>query len=85
MAGFVVVGGFGEPNIKKEKKLGRKFNSILAGWSWFQLETFLKYKAALAGKSVEYVDARYTSQKCSCCGHIERASETITSLPLWEG
>jgi putative transposase len=61
-------------NIKKEKKLGRKFNSILAGWSWFQLETFLKYKSVLAGKSVEYVDARYTSQKCSCCGHIERAN-----------
>lgn len=60
--------------IRKDKKNGRKFNSILAGWSWFQLETFLKYKAVLAGKSVEYVDPRYTSRKCSACGHCERSN-----------
>lgn len=60
--------------IKKDKKLGKKFNSILAGWSWYQLESFLKYKAALAGKQVQYVDARYTSRKCSRCSHIERAN-----------
>lgn len=60
--------------IRKDKKNGRKFNSILAGWSWFQLETFLKYKAILTGKSVEYVDPRYTSRKCSRCGHCERSN-----------
>lgn len=65
--------------IKKSKKLGKKFNSILAGWSWFQLEQFLTYKAKLLGKRIEHVDARYTSQKCSSCGHIERGNRQSQS------
>lgn len=60
--------------IKKSKKLGKRFNRILAGWSWGQLEQFLTYKAMLAGKCIEHVDARYTSQKCSTCGHTERGN-----------
>ena len=61
-------------NIRTKKKLGKRFNSIIGNWSWFQLEQFLQYKAVLAGKTIQYVDARYTSQKCSCCGHIERGN-----------
>lgn len=67
-------------NIKTQKKNGKKFNKILSGWSWKQLETFLAYKAELVGKKVEYVDARYTSQKCSQCGHIEKSNRKSQSL-----
>ena len=67
-------------NIKTQKKNGKKFNKILSGWSWKQLETFLAYKAELQGKKVEYVDARYTSQKCSQCGHIEKSNRKSQSL-----
>lgn len=63
-------------NIKKQKKNGKKFNAILGGWSFYQLEQFLTYKAILKGKSVQYVDARYTSQKCSKCGHIEKSNRS---------
>ncbi|KKM60775.1 hypothetical protein LCGC14_1538420 [marine sediment metagenome] len=61
-------------SIRPKKRLGKSFNRRLMGWSWKQLEQFLTYKAELAGKKVEYVDARYTSQKCSRCDHIKRSS-----------
>jgi putative transposase len=38
--------------------------------SWGKLIQFTQGKAAKAGKSVELVDAAYTSQKCSKCGII---------------
>jgi len=34
----------------------------------------LKYKAEEKGIRVEYVSARYTSQKCSKCNHISRSN-----------
>ena len=36
--------------------------------AWGKLIQFTKSKAEKAGKVVELVDARYTSQKCSKCG-----------------
>jgi IS605 OrfB family transposase len=41
-----------------------------AQWSYFQLETFIKYKAALRGVPVVYVNPRNTSRTCSKCGEI---------------
>jgi putative transposase len=38
--------------------------------SWGKLIQFTQGKAAKAGKSVELVDAAYTSQKCSMCGKL---------------
>ena len=38
--------------------------------AWGKLIQFTQSKAAKAGKLVELVDARYTSQKCSQCGII---------------
>ena len=61
-------------DIHAEKGKGRKFNTLLSNWSWFQLEQFLTYKAKLVGKKVEYVDARYTSQKCSVCSYVSRSN-----------
>lgn len=39
-------------------------------WSFFQLETFLRYKAALLGVPVFTVDPRNTSRTCSRCGQL---------------
>jgi len=51
---------------------GRKFNKRIGGWPFYQFEQFLSYKAITAGKRITFVDARYTSQRCNCCGYIER-------------
>jgi len=49
-------------------------------WNFYQLEQFLTYKSMAKGIPVVYVDARYTSQRCSKCGHIERANRQHQSI-----
>ncbi len=58
---------------KNRRKHARKkrLNKRLAGWAFRQLANFLTYKAEALGKSVVYVDARYTSTKCSFCKQRE--------------
>ena len=41
-------------------------------WAYFQLLTFLRYKAALRGVTLLEVPAAYTSQECSRCGSINK-------------
>ncbi len=43
-------------------------------WAFFQLRTFLAYKAAWAGVRLVLVDPRSTSRTCSVCGHCEKAN-----------
>ena len=61
-------------NIKTAKKLGKPFNHKLGNWSWNMLEQFLVYKALIAGVQVKYVSPKYTSQQCSCCGHVHKSN-----------
>lgn len=45
-----------------------------SGWAFRQLQTFMEYKAKLAGVSVLFVDPRNTSKTCSRCGHCDRGN-----------
>jgi IS605 OrfB family transposase len=65
-------------NIKR--KTHRDERRERCSWSFYQLEEFLKYKAAGRGINVDYVDARYTSQKCSRCGHIAKGNRPVQSI-----
>jgi IS605 OrfB family transposase len=60
-------------NISKQRK-GKVLNGWLSNWTFFQLEQFVLYKASTLGKQVVKVDARYTSQKCSNCGIVEKSN-----------
>lgn len=53
---------------------GVEFNRKLNNWAFYELEQFLRYKAEALGKSVVTIDPRYTSQKCSVCGHIYKGN-----------
>ncbi|WP_172642233.1 RNA-guided endonuclease TnpB family protein [Allocoleopsis franciscana] len=51
----------------RNQRRNKKVNKWISSWSFYQLEQFLTYKAEAKGRQVGYVDARYTSQKCSRC------------------
>ena len=50
-----------------------------SGWSFFQLQFFINYKAALNGIRVFVVDPRNTSRECSCCGFMAKANRKSQS------
>jgi transposase len=50
-----------------------------SGWSLFQLQSFIEYKAKIAGIHVQYIDPRSTSRTCSACGHAEKANRKTQS------
>ena len=58
--------------IKQNKE--KRFNKKLGGWSFFEFEKFLEYKAQALGKKLIFVNPKYTSQTCSKCGYKEQAN-----------
>jgi IS605 OrfB family transposase len=46
----------------------------LSGWAFYQLRTFIEYKAAWTGVGVVTVNPRNTSRTCAACGHCEKAN-----------
>ena len=59
-------GGF-DPNGASAKA---GLNQSISDAGWGQLLQFIAYKAEDAGREVIAVDPRYTSQRCSSCGHV---------------
>jgi IS605 OrfB family transposase len=57
----------------------KKIRTQVSSWNYFQFEQFLTYKANERCINIEYVDARYTSQRCSKCGFICRSNRKSQS------
>ena len=66
--------------IRQNARLCKKQRKDLHKWNFYQFEQFLAYKAEARGMKVGYVDARYTSQKCSVCGYISRSNRQSQSV-----
>lgn len=62
-------------NIRSTTRKSRKNNHSLHNWSFYRLAQFIKYKARLAGITVEYVNPAYTSQRCPICGNVHHADD----------
>jgi IS605 OrfB family transposase len=58
----------------RAKRLRKTVRTLIHGWSFYQLEQFLKYKAQAEGITLVHKNACYTSQKCSCCGYTARTN-----------
>jgi IS605 OrfB family transposase len=61
-------------NIRGRAKVKKSQRRRLHGWSFAQFQSFVAYKAEASCIRIGFVDPRFTSQKCSCCGHIERGN-----------
>jgi IS605 OrfB family transposase len=61
-------------NIRSRKTVNKAPRRDLHSWGFFQLRSFIEYKAKLAGVPVFLVDPRNTSLTCPECGHIDKAN-----------
>ena len=64
---LIVLGDIKHLRKKKQNTMGRKFNRKLAGFQYYKLAQYIKYKAALAGIKVIEVSEAWTSQYCKIC------------------
>ena len=60
--------------IRGRQRFRKPQRARMSGWAFFQLRTFIEYKAQLAGVPVALVDPRNTSRTCPECGHCEKAN-----------
>ena len=60
--------------IRSRTTVRRSQRNRQGGWGFFQLRTFIEYKAKVKGVRVIAVDPRNTSRTCSQCGHCEKAN-----------
>ena len=54
----------------RKKHRGKIMNYWISNWSFFQLQSFIQYKAERRGITVDRVKSYYTSQFCHRCGKI---------------
>ena len=53
----------------QNRELQKSFRARLNSWPFDQFRQFLTYKALASGIGIVVIDPRFTSQKCSRCGH----------------
>lgn len=51
----------------RTKTWNKHLNRMVAGWSFYQLQQFITYKAAKDGIAIELINPAYTSQTCHLC------------------
>jgi transposase len=64
---LIVLGDLKHLRKKKQNTTGRKFNRKLAGFQYYKLAHYIKYKGALAGIKVIEVSEAWTFQYCKTC------------------
>jgi len=65
--------------IRERVTVRRSQRATLHSWAFFQLRSFVTYKAKGAGVPVFLVDPRNTSRTCPACGHVDQANRLSQS------
>ncbi|MBI0584838.1 MAG: transposase [Methanomassiliicoccus sp.] len=56
--------------VRSQETVNKAQRRDLNTWGFFQLRSFIEYKAKLAGVPVVFVDPKNTSRICPRCGHV---------------
>jgi putative transposase len=70
--------------IRTRTTVKRQQRARHSNWAFFQLRSFLAYKAQKAGVRLVLVDQRNSSRECERCGHIAKANRRSQSSFLCE-
>lgn len=65
--------------IRSRVRAKKRERTRLHSWAFAKLRGFIAYKAQRSGVKLITVDPAYTSQKCSKCGHTEKANRKSQS------
>ena len=71
--------------IRDRVTVRRRQRSRQYNWGFYQLRSFIQYKAKLAGVPVIVVDPRNTSRTCPACGCIDKANRVSQAQFLCSG
>lgn len=69
---FAVKNNCGVIQMENLEKVTENADRFLKNWSYYDLQTMIEHKAAEKGIKVIKVDPKFTSQRCSKCGHISK-------------
>jgi len=64
-------------SVKKWRKAEKHKVSL---WAFSKLQNYIQYKALEEGIDVWFVDPKYTSQRCSRCGHIQPSNRNRSAF-----
>jgi putative transposase len=76
----VVVGDLSQRQMvtkEHQEKNKHKNRAVFNDWGLYGFVQMLVYKCLLSGKELVFLDERYTSKDCSCCGKRQ-------DMPLWK-
>lgn len=64
----------------RERVTGYKeLRASIGKWAFFEIASFIQYKAQMAGVPVTFVDPHNTSKACSKCGYIDKDNRKTQS------
>lgn len=69
---FAVKNNCGVIQMEDLEKVTENADKFLKNWSYYDLQTMIEHKAAEKGIKVIKVSPKFTSQRCSKCGHISK-------------
>ncbi len=64
---------------KSGRTVSKELRTSIGKWAFYELGTFIQYKAQMEGVPIYFVDPKYTSQQCSECGFISKSNRKTQS------